>query len=183
MVTGPKSENRSIRKSRSMAGSGFCSVIPAQRLRRCRWRCEPPSASLEGWSRAQPLWPSFEARKKARAPQDDVAWRKKLAVDLGGGQLHRLAAAAGRDLVRVVEDELGLHLVGLVVHLGAQQEQHRLGIDQDLDALVLDHFVGGADIVGIFDGVGLPGAAAVLDPNPKADDLGIGAFCQLDDPR
>src|SRR6202012_6273733 len=108
-----------------------------------------------------------------RAPQDDDEYQKKLAVDLRRRQLHRLAAAAGRNLVRVVEDELGLHLVGLVVHLGAEQEQHRLGIDQDLDALVLDHFVGGANIVGIFYRVGLPRAAAVLDPDPKADDLGI----------
>src|SRR3954454_22142005 len=119
IVTGPKSENRSIRKSRSMR-------------------------------------------------------RPTLTSDLRRRQLHGLAAAAGRDLVRIVEDELGLHLVGLVVHLGAEQEQHRLGIDRDLDAAVLDHLVGGADFMGIFDRVGLAGATAVLDADAQAHDLGIG---------
>src|SRR5688572_6708884 len=45
-------------------------------------------------------------------------------------QLHGLAAAAGGGLVRVVEHELRRELLGLVVHLGAEQEQHRLGVDQ-----------------------------------------------------
>src|SRR5207237_3474486 len=88
-------------------------------------------------------------------------------------QLHRFAAAAGGDLVGVVEDELGLHLVGLVVHLGAKQEQDRLGIDQDLHATVLDHFVGRTDLMGVFHRVGLASAAAVLDSDAKPDDLGI----------
>ena len=34
-------------------------------------------------------------------------------------------------------------------------------------------------VVGIFDGIGLAGAAAVLDPDAKADDLGIGALGEL----
>jgi hypothetical protein len=40
-------------------------VILAQRLRRCRGRCSPSSASLEGRPQAR-LRPSFEARKSAR---------------------------------------------------------------------------------------------------------------------
>ena len=51
---------------------------------------------------------------------------------LGRLELHRFAAAAGRGLVRVVEHELRRQLLGLVVHLGAEQEQHRLRVDQDL---------------------------------------------------
>ena len=131
IVTGPKSANRSIRKSRSMAPlhRNLAQPIP---MRHCG----------EGVSMAPSRRPSRR-------------------------QLHRFAATAGAGLVRVVEDELRLHLVGLVVHLGAEQEQHGLGIDQDLDALVLDHFVGRADLVGVFDRVGLPGAAAVLDPDAK----------------
>src|SRR6185295_10846223 len=128
IVTGPKSENRSIRNSRSMRR-------PTRRSNRGRL------------------------------------------------QLHRLAAAAGGNLVRVVEHELRLHLVGLVVHLGAEQEQHGLGVDQDLDALVLDHLVGGADLVGIFYGVGLAGAAAILDADAETHDLGIGARGQFADTR
>src|SRR3954451_5416652 len=101
---------------------------------------------------------------------------EKSALRLRRRQLHGLAAAAGAGLVGIVEDELGLHLVGLVVHFGAEQEQPRLGIDQDLDALVLDNLIGGFDVVGIFDRVGLPGAAAVLDADAQAHDLGIRAF-------
>src|SRR2546430_12389562 len=113
IVTGPKSANRSIRKSRSM-------------------------------------------RRPTRLS------------DLCRRQLHRLAAATGRDLVRIVEDELGLHLVGLVVHLGAEQEQHGLRVDQDLHAPVLDHLVGGTDLMRVFDRVGLAGAAAILDADAQA---------------
>src|SRR5580658_2585303 len=91
--------------------------------------------------------PANRSIRKSRS----MASRPTRWLDLGGGQLHRFAAATGADLVRVVEDELRLHLVGLVVHLGAEQKQHRLGVDQYLNALVLDHFVGGADIVGVFD--------------------------------
>ena len=40
------------------------------------------------------------------------ALRRDLAGVFGGLQLHRLAAAAGRGLVRVVEDEAGLQRVG-----------------------------------------------------------------------
>src|SRR6516225_8845266 len=110
IVTGPKSEKRSIRKSRSMG----------ERRR---------FAAL---------------RTRGLAPG-----RRRL-------ELHGLAATAGTDLVGIIEDELGLQLVGLVVHLGAEQEQHGLGIYQDLHALVLDDLVGRADFVGIFDRVGLP---------------------------
>src|ERR1700761_827891 len=101
------------------------------------------------------------------------------AVDAGRLELHGFAAAAGANLIRIVEDELGLHLVGLVVHLGAEQEQDRLGVDQDLDALVLDDFVGGANFMGVFDRIGLAGAAAVLDSDAQADDFGIGTLGQF----
>src|SRR5437879_13417028 len=90
IVTGPKSENRSIRKSRSMA--------------------------MPRWS------------------------------DLRRHELHGFAANAGRDLVRIVEDELGLHLVGLVVRLGAEQERPGLGLDQDLAVFVPGSFVCGTTL-------------------------------------
>src|SRR3569832_283794 len=108
MVTGPKSENRSIRKSRSIAPP-----VPQNRLGR-------------------------------------TATRAASAFDVGRLELHRLAAAAGANLVRIVEDELSLHSVGLVIHLGAEQEQNRFGVDQDLHALILDDFVGRANLMGIF---------------------------------
>jgi len=89
---------------------------------------------------------------------------------MSSGATDRFAAAAGRGLVRIVEHELRGELVGLVVHLGADQEQHGLGIDQDTHALVLDHLVGGLDPLGVFHGVGHAGAAAVLDADAHADD-------------
>src|SRR5690242_11215401 len=52
-----------------------------------------------------------------------------------GRELDGFAAAAGRGLVRVVEHELRGHLVDLVIHLGAKQEQHGLRVDQDAHAL------------------------------------------------
>src|SRR3954454_1741752 len=102
----------------------------------------------------------------------EYGWKRSSLLDLRRRQLHRLAAAAGTDLVGVVEDELGLHLVRLVVHLGAEQEQHGLWVDQDLDALILDNLVGWLHVVGVFNRVGLPRAAAVLDSDAQADDRG-----------
>src|SRR3954468_13073773 len=61
------------------------------------------------------------------------------ALGLGRRQQHGFTAAAGRGLVRVVEHELRRQLADLPVHLGAEQEQDRLGIDHELHALVLDH--------------------------------------------
>src|SRR5215475_6400885 len=151
MVTGPKSENSSIRNSRSMAQASRSSsswrkpgpITPGRSLaktgKRATWYRHLSR------SRDHAVWVLAFARTTARA---------KLAVDFRRLELHGFAAAAGRDLVRIVEDELGLHLVGLVVHLGAQQVQHGLGVDQDLHALVLDDLVGGADLMGIFHGVG-----------------------------
>src|SRR6266404_2180141 len=92
--------------------------------------------------------------------------RRKSAVHFRRRELHGFAAAAGAYLVWVVEDELRRHLVDLVVHLGTEQKQHGLRIDQYLDALVLNDLVGGTNLVRIFDGIGLAGATAVLDPDP-----------------
>jgi len=36
-------------------------------------RCEPAWASLEGWPQATDSQPSFEPRRRRRAPQDDGA--------------------------------------------------------------------------------------------------------------
>src|ERR1700733_10558799 len=78
-------------------------------------------------------------------------------------ELHRFAAPAGPGLVGIVEHELGGELLGLVVHLGAQEEQDRLGVDQHAYALVLDQLVGRLDLLGVFHRIGHAGAAAVLD--------------------
>src|SRR5262249_42911425 len=95
--------------------------------------------------------------------------RSSVRVRLGCRlELDRFTPAASRCLVGIVEHELRRELVGLVVHLGAEQEQHRLGIDQDPDALVLDHLVRLFDSLGIFHRIGHAGAAAILDADAYA---------------
>ena len=71
---------------------------------------------------------------------------------------------------------LAASLVDLVVDLGADQEQHRLGLDQDGDALVLDHLVQRIGGLGVFEDVFLAGAAAVLhaDAQARVGLLGLG---------
>jgi glutathione S-transferase len=89
-------------------------------------------------------------------------------------ELDRFAAATGRGLVRIIEHELRRQLVDPVIHLGAQQEQHCLGIDQDAHALVLDDFVQRIDLLGIIHDVGHAGAAAVLNADAHGGDRMIG---------
>ena len=73
------------------------------------------------------------------------------------------------------EDELRRQLRGLEIHLGAEQEQHRLGVDEDRHALVLDDLVAaGSTALRIFHRVGHAGAAAVLDADAHADDRPVG---------
>src|SRR5258706_10115457 len=169
IVTGPKSENRSIRKSRSMDA--------ALSTRRPGLEPGPIRRGFSFWRWGSRASVTTEAGGWVPAFAGTTQW-----LNLRGRQLHGFAAAAGPGLVRVVEDELRRHLVDLVIHLGAQQEQHGLGIDQDLHALVLDDLVGRANLMGVFDRIGLPGAATVLDPYPQAHDLRIGAFGQLGNP-
>jgi len=57
-------------------------VIPAQRLRRCRWRCE--RSEPRRMAARTDSWPSFEARARARAPQDDGHCPVPLVLDIGG---------------------------------------------------------------------------------------------------
>src|SRR5579871_4725803 len=62
---------------------------------------------------------------------------------LGRRDLDRLAAAAGRGLVRIVEDETRAQLFLHEIQLGADQEEDSLGIDEDLHAPVFHHFLEG----------------------------------------
>src|SRR3712207_6967018 len=55
--------------------------------------------------------------------------------------LFRSPASAPGLLVRVAEYEAGLDLVIDIIHFRADQEHGRGRVDQDLDALVLDHFL------------------------------------------
>src|SRR5271165_2774689 len=95
-----------------------------------------------------------------------------------------LPAAAAALLVRVVEDEAGLERVFDVVHLAAEQEHGRGGVDEDLDALVLDHLLEPLPLLGVFDEIAEARAAARLDADTQAQDLLLGrAVLPLGDQR
>src|SRR5260221_10364646 len=94
-----------------------------------------------------------------------------------------LAAAAARLLVGILEDETALQLVLLVIHLGADQEHHGSRIDEDRHALVLDDVLELLLLVGIFDEIAEPGAAARLHPDAQALHRLVGTRHQLLHPR
>jgi hypothetical protein len=68
----PKRRRRPARFGRYLgfiwARSGYIGVIPGTNAERSPVRCAPFSARLEEWCSASCLRPSFEARKKERAP-------------------------------------------------------------------------------------------------------------------
>src|SRR5215218_440506 len=101
---------------------------------------------------ARAKWPSAGL---ATGGRDDAgvhrSSRGRRTPLVGRRELYRLAAAAGRGLVGILEHELRRELVGAVIHLGAEQEQHGGGIDQHARAFALDDFVAGLDGVGVFD--------------------------------
>src|SRR5580693_183098 len=72
----------------------------------------------------------------------------------------RLAAAAAALLVGIAEDKAVFELFLDVIHLGAEDEHDRLGVDQHGDSLVLNDLVELALLVGIFERVTEAGAAA-----------------------
>ena len=82
-------------------------------------------------------------------------------------QRNGFSAAAGANLVGVVEDKTGGQLVLLEIHFGAKEKQHRPGVDGEADALVLDHFIARCRAGGDFHGIGHAGAAAVPDADTQ----------------
>src|ERR1700721_1439084 len=105
-----------------------------------------------------PSWPLGGARLPRRL--------RRLAMTL---DVKRLAAAAAALLVRIAEDKAGFELFLHVIHLGAEDEHDRLGIDQHGDALVLDDLVEFALLVGVFEGVAEARAATRAYADAHAD--------------
>jgi hypothetical protein len=62
----------------------------------------------------------------------------------------------------------------LVVHLGAEQEQHRLRLDENAHSFVFDHLVERIDLFGVFHGVAHAGAAAIFDADAHRRDRAVG---------
>src|SRR5829696_6349366 len=99
--------------------------------------------------------------KRSRMASASTALPGGKELRLGGRDRDGFATAAGRGLVRIVEDELRRELGGLEVHLRPEQEQHGLGVDEDLHALVLDDVLTGLAALGVLHRVRHAGAAAV----------------------
>src|SRR5207237_10228768 len=91
--------------------------------------------------------------------------------------MERFAASAAALLVRIPEDEARLDLLLDVVHLGTQDEQRGLGIDQNRDAVLLDQLVHRVPLVGIFEGVAEPRAALAAHADSDAE-RGLAALAQ-----
>src|SRR5262249_47538185 len=89
------------------------------------------------------------------------------------------AATAGGSLVGIAKCEARAQFGGLEIHFGADQEQDRLGLDEDFDALILHHFVHRAGAFGIIHGVAHAGAAAIGDAYPDTQIFAFRLFHDL----
>src|ERR1700677_5156839 len=78
-------------------------------------------------------------------------------LGVGRGDRDALAAAAGRGFIGVAEGERRRQAIDLEIHFRAEQKQNGLGVDQHLNALVLDDFVERRDVFGEFHRVGHAG--------------------------
>ena len=101
----------------------------------------PRLTAASGQSAPEPCARLVPAVETSHAPAALGLRPKPLGIDRR--ERNRLAAAAGRGLVRIVEYELRRELRGREVHLRSEQEQHRLRVDQDGNALFLDDFIAG----------------------------------------
>ena len=117
--------------------------------------------------RAEVMVPA-KARTEAAHRLLELAPQRLELVAGRGREVHRFAAAARARLVRVGEHELGRELVGLVVHLGAEEVHDGLGVDQHARAVPLDHLVIGLLLGRPVHCVFHPGAAALLDADSQA---------------
>src|SRR4051794_22333314 len=97
-----------------------------------------------------------EPAASSGGPSGSSIWNSFMenGFGLGGSDVEGFAAAAAALLVRIAESEARLDLVFDIIHLGADDEHGRLRVDQDGDALVLDHLVELALLVGIFERIG-----------------------------
>src|SRR5262249_49844821 len=111
--------------------------------------------------------PGRASQAPARAPPAVPAARNDPWPD---SDVEGFAAAAAALLVRVPEHKTRLQLLLGIVHLSADQEQRRLGIDHELDALGVDDLVQRLLLVGKFERVAEARAAlgAHADANARS---------------
>ena len=87
--------------------------------------------------------------------------------------MNRFTTATSRRLIGIIEDKLARELIGLKIHLCAEQKEHGFRIDHHCGALFRYDFITGADGISGFDGVGHPSAAAIFDAHAQTDDRGL----------
>src|SRR6185437_15712699 len=104
-------------------------------------RASAPAATASAAPSGRPLRRKAEAARAASSAHGRRNWRQLALIQLRRLDRHALAAAAGVGLVGIVESEPGGEPAHLVVDLGADQEQHRLGVHDDVDSLVLHDLV------------------------------------------
>src|SRR5665213_330028 len=129
----------------------------------------PPSAmatAAEAGPRSMPTAAPGPSDSRG-APSGSSIWNSFMGRD-GRSDVEGFAAAAAAFFVGIAEGEAGLELVLDVVHLGADDEHRRLGIDQDGDALVLHDLVEFSLIVGVFERISQARAAARAHADPDA---------------
>jgi hypothetical protein len=86
----------------------------------------------------------------------------------GRGRAAPIRRSRRRSPIQVIEHKLRGQLLGLVIHLGADQNSTALRIDPH--APPLSSTTRPPSTLGVFHGVRHAGAAAVLDANPHPDD-------------
>src|SRR5215471_21015981 len=79
-------------------------------------------------------------RKSAR-----ILDRRNILLRLCGCNRHRLSASASGGLVWIIEDKPGGEFIDSIVHFRAQEEKHRLRIDEEAHAFLNDNLVTGID--------------------------------------
>src|SRR6185437_3381783 len=123
-----------------------------------------PSAS-SGEPSGSSIWNSFMADRNPTTGRPEPGHRPIEHRSYVEG----FAAAAAPLLVGIAEGEARLDLVLDIVHLGADDEHRRLGIDQQGDPLVLHDLVEFAFLISIFEGVCEARAAAAAHADADAD--------------
>src|SRR5262249_51820265 len=175
----PRSRPLLRRPRRSLLNSGggrvLISAVDVARMERKRSSCSPDGAQRNP-GQAVPDYgcaPSgLRAKFKPATPPDlqsvrILEWRNVL-LGLCGRNRHRLPASASGGLVWVVEDKPGGEFIDSIIHFRAEEEKHRLWIDEEAHAFLVDNLVTRIDSLGIFHRIGHACAAAVLNTDADA---------------
>src|SRR5438132_846818 len=117
--------------------------------RRAKWSRPPGGCTApQVWqNRAAAATGPWQDQQATRLSSDStvmtIAERRRQRRKEPVSDMEGFAAAAAALLVRIAEDEARLELLLHIIHLGAQDEERGLGIDQHGHPMLLDHLVRG----------------------------------------